>query len=187
MSKAGRITLISFVLIAVAFVIMMILAMTGERNMLKRRLNNPFINSDYQKWEVVNLDENVRVKLPETWNLEYADGRIIVINSSGEQIADGTKLPIRSNEEENAFLEYIYESTLTESNLLWTSGLIYGNMASNRAAQLILGNGKTETYVSVDLPCHNDYRYFLCFFSDGSGALYRDEAEAIAYSLDTKT
>lgn len=183
MHKTVKIIILCICAFAVVVTLIPFLFVAMQTKILEKSFNNQIIDSNYQGWNAVNLDNDIEIKLPKTWKLERFDDRILIIDSTGKQIAAGVKLPFFSPEEENVFIETLFNGRLTESRLIWTSGLIYKNMTSNRATELKFDDGRTETYVSVDLPYYSDYKYFVCFFSDSNGMLYSDEVEAIAYSM----
>lgn len=183
MNKIAKAVLIAIGSIMIAIVLIIALAIVRQTKKLEKSFNNPIIDNNYQGWDTVNLDNHIEVKVPNAWELEYSDDRIYVIDGAGKQIAVGAKLPCFPVEEERAFLGTVFEGTCIERNLLWTSGLIYKNMAATQATELKFDDGRIETYVAVDLPYHYDYKYFFCFFSDNSGTLFRNEVEAIAYSM----
>lgn len=183
MAKAVKITLIVIASMLVAVAGILALAFTRQTRRVEASFCNPIIDSHYQDWEVVDLDDNIEIKLPQTWKLERVGDRIHILNDAGEQVAIGAKLPCLSEEAEDAFLSDILGGTLKEFRLLWTSGLIYNNMTSVSAAKLTSDVGASKTYVYVNLPYLSDYRYFFCFPTDEDGTLFSDEAEAIAYSM----
>lgn len=184
MTKFTKFLLIAIPCIIVGFLLFVKLFAMLEIDYLESRLNNPIIDSDYRGWSLLELEDGLTIQFPDAWKLEYAEDKIYVIDEHGDRIAVGAKFDEeKAVEEFPAFLESVYGEKAEETTDLWSSGS-YKNSARAAVKEVTLEGGGTETCLFLYLfRLDQNYNYDFCFFTDESGTLYREEVEAIAYSM----
>lgn len=149
---------------------------------LKKDLNNPIIDSGFQGWHSVLLDENIEIKLPDTWSLEAGE-RLVISDSNGMPVAFGIKEnPIeRGSERWLSLLSDCAGYTVTSYTPEFFCGDRFGNLASVRWMVCTSDTGLEEKVTSVSLPYNHQYIYYFCFIGDAES--YCNTAEAIAWSM----
>lgn len=176
--KIAKIALIVVASFIVAVIVFVILAFVRADIKWKRSFNNPIIDTKFKGWSTLELDDTISIKFPDAWEFERKGDSLYVLDEHGKQIAVGAKVS-----QVDGFMTSVYGSTWEEKNIIWAQTINYNNMCSTWATALKYEDGRSETYLVLEVRCvQNDYFYYLYFFSDETGTLYRDEVVAIAFS-----
>ena len=154
---------------------------------LKKGLNNPVINSKYNKWYEVSLDENISISLPNEWALIRGE-QMQIRNKYGDVIAVGKKVGLYSEDQlEDALRDYYGKEVISFKRVFELNGRYpyFGNGARVQI-HLTKMSGDYETkQLFVYLP-YEEGKYVFCFafFADDEkdySDLY-SYVEAIAWS-----
>lgn len=147
---------------------------------LKNDLSNPIISSGYQGWHSVSLDDNIEVKLPNTWSLHLEDP-LAIYDSEGRTVAIGMKCESCSDEQWMELLGNCSDRTVISYENAFFSSNRFGNLASVWLAVCEFESGQKGNVVSLKIPYYYDYKYYFCFADDIE--IRYIESEAIAYSM----
>lgn len=154
---------------------------------LRSDLNNPIVNSFYRGWSKVSLDENIEIKLPDTWTIETGQ-RLTIYDGDGIPVAYGIKFENQFDKQTAACRQEQYIQLLSDcagqTVTSYTPELFGSNRFGNTAKVCwqicTLASGQEAKITSVGFTYHNQCIYYISFI--GEGESYCDEAEAIAYS-----
>lgn len=146
---------------------------------LKNDLDNDYIKQDFKNWKQVQIDPNISIFLPESWDLQSSSDNLLITDKTGEVVAAGERKVGFSKGDTTGFLGDYYGSNVVEyqSNVMGTNR--YGNLASAHISCCKLEDGNERKQIILYLPFHHEYKYRLCFFSTA----YTEEVEAIAWSM----
>lgn len=149
---------------------------------LKRDLDNPIINQHYHHWHKVSLDENIEIKLPDTWFIDSGQ-QSVICDDSGTAVALGMREEI-GEDKDSEFLQLLSDCagcTVTDYTIEYFGSSRFGNSASVYWMICKSDTGQEEKVTCIYLPYRYQYRYYFCFIGDAES--YCDIAEAIAWSL----
>lgn len=149
-------------------------------NKMKNDLDNPVINSNYQNWRDIRLDNNIAIKLPDTWSLKLEEP-LTICDNTGTPVAIGLKTESCSEEQWISLLSNCSNQTVNSYSNDFFSTNRFGNLASVWWAVCEFDSGQEKRIVSLKIPYYQDYYYYFCFMEDSE--MRRDEVEAIAYSM----
>ncbi len=147
---------------------------------MKRDLNNPIINGEYQNWQDVSLDDNIAIKIPDTWSLKLEEP-LTICDNTGTPVAIGQKFKSCSEEQWINLLSGCSNQTVVSYSNAFFSSNRFGNLASVWWTVCEFASGQEKRIVSLKLPYYYDYDYYFCFAGDSE--MRCDEVEAIAYSM----
>jgi len=145
--------ILSFIVGVVVWVIGGLGTIAFEKELYAKELNNPYVNSDFNSWHTVTIDQ-VELKFPENWQF-IKENEIMTIFQDGEKIAEGINLNASSDE---AFLSQTLNTPVTTVHYNIISSLLgshCGELHINEEEQLRgyyleLGESSLLFYFPVD-------------------------------------
>ncbi len=175
--------------IALSLVLMLFLLFSLPLAMLKRKtnnLNNPIVNTHYENWQDISLDEKISIKLPPEWSIQQGEP-LLIIDEKGKTIGEGVKTtsfttdtmqPILSSHYDRNLISFsVYDKKREMPRLFW-------NQSYSIFRTSLYEDGFESREILFKL-CYNDtYKYSFCIYCDEEQAQeFYDIAEAIAWSM----
>ena len=78
------------ILILISAVYLVFIRPFVHARFLTQRLNNPFVNARYVDWKDIEVDDKIKIKVPQDWTIECGD-RITLLDKSGKVKAEGIR------------------------------------------------------------------------------------------------
>lgn len=151
---------------------------------IKIKINNPYVDSDYENWQAIVLDEGVSFMIPEEWSVCDDDGIYTFLDSSGEPWAYGTYF--RTEEAKyTSYKEFLEEITKTQPDEIEFTG--FSQFIMMDGSDILKMNAHygnaSETYFCIQLLGDHMSTFSLLLSENlAEDAEQFDIAEALVYS-----
>ena len=180
-----------FIVFVISVIILLILIAPALYILLgkaeyRNNLNNQIIDSKYADWKEVNLDESIKIKIPDNWSLETGD-RIVIRDDSQRPVAYGIK-SVPMTDPLADFLQTYYGKTLISVDELTSlqeddAPRVFWNGCESYIRISKYEDGSTSREIIIEMLYKYEYEYSFCFFySPENETEYFKIAEAIAWS-----
>lgn len=147
-----------------------ILAVVFEGNMIKNDLNNPYIDSDFDGWNDINISDTFDFKIPGKWTIDYsATDNIQLRDENSRLIAYGTMISQESN------MQYPTESAAFQQ----ITGLAYSDFEYVHIPEFLYICGSNMGILKSKAEESSDY-YFVRLEENDNGIFFIISEECIA-------
>ena len=144
------------------FVIAPFFVIAFEGNMIKNDLDNPYIDSDFDGWNEVNISDTFDFKIPGNWTIDYSATDNIQIRDNGDHlIAYGTMISGESD------IQYPTESEAFQQ----ITGLAYSDFEYVYIPDFLYIHGSNMGILKSKAEESSEY-YFLRLSENDNGMLF---------------
>lgn len=173
---------------AIITVISPLIMLANEDVFLKQQLKNPYIDSDFEGWNWIEVENFGDCLFPSQWRVKEEYSILYITDMDGNQIAAGTVLdaPDSSYQSREAFLSKILCFEVTSVEEEYNTAFVGIDMSHLGTATTI---GESEnTYLFFRLKKYESPELFFVFLNDRCKCTedILDIAQAMAYAYRFK-
>lgn len=162
MKKLLHITCMGFVGIILLLLIVTFLTPVGaicaivfEGALVKKDIDNPYVNSGFSNWKTVTVENFANIQIPAQWSLDESDG-IITIRGNGKICAQGTVFGVAQErfEDDLALVRWI----TNEPNLEVVYEPLVGSveMEGSTVGKFLTTEASSQEYYFIRLECRTE-------------------------------